>query len=181
MTSSDSRTATAAADHTAALGLGTNLGDRAANLRAALDGLAEIGIIDGESRLYESEPYGFAPQPRFWNMAVRIRTPLAPDRLLRAVKELEIRIGRTPTHRMGPRVIDIDILLYDDERIDEAGLRIPHPGMMDRAFVLAPLLDLDPGLVHPVTGASLAGCLAALGDATITVLGPAHDVLHKAH
>lgn len=177
MTSSDSRTGTAAADCAAALGLGTNLGDRAANLRAALEGLARIAVIDGLSRLYESEPYGFAAQPKFWNMVARIRTNLSPAQLLRAVKDLEARIGRTPTHRMGPRVIDIDILLYDDALVDDAGLRIPHPGLMDRAFVLAPLLDLDPERVHPATGESFAERMAELGSATLTTLGPADEVL----
>jgi 2-amino-4-hydroxy-6-hydroxymethyldihydropteridine diphosphokinase len=177
MTSSDSRTGTVAAERAVALGLGTNLGDRAANLRAALEGLSRIGVIDGVSRLYESEPYGFAAQPRFWNMAVRLRTLQSPAQLLRAVKDLEVRIGRTPTHRMGPRVIDIDILLYDDERVDDAGLHIPHPGLMDRAFVLAPLLDLDPALLHPVTGESLAERLEELGNASLADLGPALDVL----
>lgn len=177
MTLSDSRTGTAAAERAAVLGLGTNVGDRAANLRAALEGLAAIGVIHGVSQVYESEPFGYANQPRFWNMAAVVHTDLSPAELLRAVKELEVRIGRTPTHRMGPRVIDIDILLYDSECFDEAGLHIPHAGLMERAFVLAPLVDLDAALLHPVTGEPLAARLAELGSASLVRLGPADAVL----
>ncbi|MGH7448662.1 MAG: 2-amino-4-hydroxy-6-hydroxymethyldihydropteridine diphosphokinase [Longimicrobiales bacterium] len=178
MTWSAWRIGTAAADARVLLGLGTNLGDRAANLRAAIQALSELGAVDCVSRVYESEPYGFSDQPRFLNMAVRLRTDLAPEALLRALKEREVRIGRAPTHRMGPRVIDIDILFYDDVQLDQPGLNIPHPGVMDRAFVLAPLLDLDIGLSHPATGELLADRLNALNDTSLVPLGAAADVLH---
>lgn len=159
------------------LGLGTNLGDRAAHLHAAITGMAALGTIERASRVYESEPYGFTGQPRFLNMAIRIRTPLGPEALLHAVKDLEVRIGRTPTHRMGPRVIDIDILLYGSDRIETPDFVVPHPGIMDRPFVLAPLLDLDPELRHPVSGEQLAERLAAIGDRSLVTLGSARDVL----
>jgi 2-amino-4-hydroxy-6-hydroxymethyldihydropteridine diphosphokinase len=172
------RIVTDAADGAALLGLGTNLGDRTANLRAAITALGAVGRVERVSRVYESEPYGYVDQPRFLNMAVRLRTALAPDGLLRAVKEIEVRIGRAPTHRMGPRVIDIDILFYDDIQLDAPGLHIPHPGVMDRAFVIAPLLDLDIGLRHPASGELLAERVISLNDSSLVPLGAAADVLH---
>jgi 2-amino-4-hydroxy-6-hydroxymethyldihydropteridine diphosphokinase len=171
------RIVTAGTDAAALLGLGTNLGDRAAHLRAALEGLGGLGSVERVSRVYESEPYGYVDQPRFLNMAVLLRTVLPPDALLGALKELEVRIGRVPTHRMGPRVIDIDILFYDDVQIEAEGLRIPHPGVMDRAFVIAPLLDLDIGLRHPVSGVLLADRVIVLNDSALVPLGAAADVL----
>src|SRR5690606_38236808 len=145
------RIVTAGTERAALLGLGTNLGNRTANLRAAIAALGELGVVERLSRVYESEPYGYVDQPRFLNMAVLLRTPLEPAALLGEVKSIEERIGRAPTHRMGPRVIDIDILFYDDLELDTPALRIPHRGVMDRAFVLAPLLDLDIGLRHPAS------------------------------
>jgi 2-amino-4-hydroxy-6-hydroxymethyldihydropteridine diphosphokinase len=172
------RIATGATDGAVLLGLGTNVGDRAANLRTALAGLSELGSVECVSRVYESEPYGYIDQPRFLNMAALLRTRLQPEELLRALKDLEVRIGRAPTHRMGPRVIDIDILFYDDVRLDAPTLRIPHPGVMDRAFVLGPLLDIDIGLRHPITGELLAERVIALNDSSLVPLGAAADVLH---
>lgn len=172
------RIATGAAEGAALLGLGTNVGDRAANLRTAITALGAVGVVERVSRVYESEPYGYVDQPRFLNMAVLLRTQLPPEELLRAVKDLEVRIGRAPTHRMGPRVIDIDILFYDDVQIDTPTLRIPHPGVMDRAFVLAPLLDLDIGMRHAVSGELLAERVIALEDSSLVALGAAADVLH---
>jgi 2-amino-4-hydroxy-6-hydroxymethyldihydropteridine diphosphokinase len=174
------RTGTAAAEHAALLGLGTNLGDRTANLRAAVVGLRTLGSVVTLSRVYESEPYGYADQPRFLNMAVKLRTELAPADLLAAVKALETRIGRVPARRMGPRLIDIDILFYDSMVVDAPDLRIPHPGVMDRAFVLAPLLDLEIGMRHPVTAVLLADRMVELDDHSLAPLGSARDVLHLA-
>ena len=171
------RIGTVAADARVLLGLGSNLGDRTAHLRAAIDGLAALGSIECVSRVYESDPYGDPDQPRFLNMAVCLRTALQPLELLVALKELEVRIGRRPTRPMGPRIIDLDILFYDDLQLAEPGLRIPHAGIMDRAFVLAPLLDLDIGLRHPATGELLADRMSALEDSSLTPLGAAVDVL----
>jgi 7,8-dihydro-6-hydroxymethylpterin-pyrophosphokinase len=110
-------------------------------------------------------------------MAVTLRTALAPEALLGALKGLEARLGREPTHRMGPRIIDMDILFYDDMQFTGPGLHIPHAGVMERAFVLAPLLDLDIGLRHPATGELLADRLSALDDSSLVPLGAAADVL----
>jgi 2-amino-4-hydroxy-6-hydroxymethyldihydropteridine diphosphokinase len=176
--SCDWRIVTAAAERLALLGLGTNLGERESNLRVAITGLAGIGTVDRLSRVYESEPFGYVDQPLFLNMAVRLRTTLEPEALLAALKELEARMGREPAPRMGPRIIDIDILFYDDVQLDTDDLRIPHPGIMDRAFVLAPLLDLEIGLEHPVTGELLAERVMALDESVLVPLGSAADILH---
>lgn len=142
------------------LGLGSNLGDRGANLRRALAGAGALGTVTALSTVYESEPVGYTDQPPFWNMAARLRTEVPPRPLLAALKEVERAVGREPTFPGGPRVIDIDLLLYDEEHVRE-GLEVPHPRMLERAFVLRPLVELDPDLVHPVSGARLADVLAA--------------------
>lgn len=175
---SDWRIATGVAEGAALLGLGTNLGDREANLRAAIAGLGELGTVEGLSRVYESEPHGYHDQPLFLNMAVLLHTSLPPAALLAALKDIEVRIGRAPSRRMGPRVIDIDILFYDEARLDGPDLQVPHPGVMDRAFVLAPLLDLNIGLRHPVTGELLADRIMDLNDTSLVPLGSAADVLN---
>lgn len=106
---------------------------------------------------------GDADQPVFWNLVVRLRTVLEPLPLLAALKQVEHRIGRRPTHRFGPRVIDLDLLLDARHRVVTPELEVPHPRIMERAFVLLPLAELDPELVHPVTGVRIADRLAAGG------------------
>ncbi|HEX7092016.1 MAG TPA: 2-amino-4-hydroxy-6-hydroxymethyldihydropteridine diphosphokinase [Longimicrobiales bacterium] len=138
------------------LGLGTNLGDRESNLREALRRLAELVRIEAVSSVYESEPVGFRAQPDFWNLVVRGQTELGPRALLGAIQEIERMMGRRPSFRNAPRVIDIDILLYDDVELDLPELSIPHPRMLERAFVLRPLAELAPGLVYPRTGRTIA-------------------------
>lgn len=158
------RTATAGCRVAAVyLGLGTNLGDREENLRHALARLAEVVEIEAVSAVYASEPVGYTEQPEFWNMAVRARTELAPRELLRRTRAIERAMGRVPTFRNGPRLIDIDLLLYGREHVGEVELEVPHPRMLERAFVLRPLLDLDPALTHPITGVALAERAAVPG------------------
>jgi 2-amino-4-hydroxy-6-hydroxymethyldihydropteridine diphosphokinase len=159
------------------LALGSNAGDRAAHLSDAVRGLRGILEVDGVSSVYETDPFGVLEQPVFWNMAVAGRTRLEPEALLAAVKALEQRIGRTATYRMGPREIDIDVLLHGSRALTTETLTVPHPGLSERAFVLQPLLELEPGLVHPVTGERLSGRLAALGSRGVRRLGAAADVL----
>jgi 2-amino-4-hydroxy-6-hydroxymethyldihydropteridine diphosphokinase len=161
------------------LGLGTNLGDRVANLGAALTGLATRVTIDACSDVYETEPIGIREQPRFLNMAVRARALLAPVDLLHAVKQLERDMGRVTTVRMGPRIIDIDVLLYGGVVLEDAELSLPHPGLLHRPFVLRPLLDLDPELRHPVSGERLAQRLEQLnpGAGALLRLGSAADII----
>jgi 2-amino-4-hydroxy-6-hydroxymethyldihydropteridine diphosphokinase len=142
------------------LALGSNLGDRPANLRAALEALPpEVRLMD-ESPVYETPPWGYADQPAFLNMAVKAETGLAPRELLAYLKGIEIRLGRTPTFRNGPRQIDIDILFLDDLVLDEDGLIIPHPRLHERAFVLVPLADVAAQVVHPVLKKSVLELLA---------------------
>ena len=131
---------------TAYLALGSNLGDRMAHLRGAVERLrAARGItVLRIAPVYESEPVGVEEQPWFLNSVLEISTTLAPEQLLEATKEVERSVGRTPTFRWGPRVIDVDILLYDGVQTDSERLTIPHPRMAERLFVLLPLRDLLP-------------------------------------
>ncbi|MBD0349247.1 MAG: 2-amino-4-hydroxy-6-hydroxymethyldihydropteridine diphosphokinase [Thermoleophilia bacterium] len=149
---------------TAYIGLGANLGDREAALRSALDALAETpGIaVEAVSRMRETEPLGFADQPRFLNAAARLVTELPPRALLERLLAVERQLGRTRGGlRWGPRTIDIDLLLYDDAVVQERGLSVPHPRLAERRFVLQPLAELDPGLIVPGRGA-VADLLAGL-------------------
>jgi 2-amino-4-hydroxy-6-hydroxymethyldihydropteridine diphosphokinase len=142
--------------HTAYIAIGTNLGDRLANLRAALAALApEIKALD-ESPVYETEPWGYVDQPPFLNMALRAGTDLAPHDLLDRLKGIEATLGRIPSFHNGPRLIDLDILFYDDLVLDTPALVIPHPRLHERAFVLVPLAKIAPDLVHPVLSLSVA-------------------------
>jgi 2-amino-4-hydroxy-6-hydroxymethyldihydropteridine diphosphokinase len=141
--------------HIIYLALGTNLGDRPANLRAAIDAFApDIRVLD-ESPVYETEPWGYADQPSFLNRVVRAETELTPTDLLGRLKEIESTLGRVPSFRNGPRLIDLDILFYDDLILDTPPLVIPHPSLHKRAFVLVPLGTIAPALVHPVLGLSV--------------------------
>ncbi len=160
--------------HSVYLGLGSNLGDRAAHLAAALRGLAAAGVaLRRCSPLYETEPVGVRDQPWFLNLVVEAETALGPTALLGAAKAIERAVGRTRGRRWGPRVVDVDILLYDDWRVDtqEPWLTIPHPEMWRRRFVLLPLHDLRPDLRAP-DGTPLATWLEALAAADAAVVGP---------
>jgi 2-amino-4-hydroxy-6-hydroxymethyldihydropteridine diphosphokinase len=157
-----SKTGTAGPDDTTAwLGLGTNLGDPGRNLAAALHGLASAGTIEAISSVWASEPVGYRDQPGFWNLVVRLRTPLTAPALLLMSQRIEADVGRRATFPQGPRIIDIDLLLFGEAVIDEPRLRVPHPKMLERAFVLRPLLELDPDLVHPQSGERLKERLEA--------------------
>jgi 2-amino-4-hydroxy-6-hydroxymethyldihydropteridine diphosphokinase len=144
------------------LALGTNLGDRMANLAAARQALAPDVTVLAESPIYETPPWGVADQPMFLNQVVAARTDLAPLGLLALLKRLETEMGRRPGVRYGPRLIDMDILFYDDHIIHEPGLDIPHLRVPERAFVLVPLADLAPDLHHPVLGVSVSELLAKI-------------------
>jgi 2-amino-4-hydroxy-6-hydroxymethyldihydropteridine diphosphokinase len=127
----------------ARLGLGSNLGDAAGNVEAALAALSELGRVAARSALYASAPWGVTDQPEFVNAAALLETPLAPHELLAGLQALEARLGRTASYRWGPRAIDLDILAYDDLHLDEPELTIPHARLFERAFALAPLAEID--------------------------------------
>ena len=139
---------------TAFVGIGSNLGDREGNLRRAVELLsAEDGIdIVSVSEIRETDPVGPVEQAPFLNGAVRIETDLAPRELLQRLLGVEQRLGRVREERWGPRTIDLDLLLYGDEVVDEPGLTVPHPRLHERRFALEPLSDLAPGLEIPGNG-----------------------------
>ena len=136
------------------LGLGTNLGDRTGNLRKALL-LAQSGQPPALSQVYETEPWGVADQPTFLNTVAEVATTLDPEGLLGVCKEVEQRMGRQPGLRWGPRLIDIDVLLFGDLIVRLPHLEIPHPRLHIRAFALIPLAELVPDTVHPGTGSTI--------------------------
>jgi 2-amino-4-hydroxy-6-hydroxymethyldihydropteridine diphosphokinase len=146
------------------VGLGSNLGDREGAIRRALELLAAAGDIEIEavSSLRETDPVGYEDQPRFLNGAAALRTELAPRAVLQRLQDVERQLGRDRSGpRFGPRTIDLDLLLYDGRRLDEPGLRIPHPRLAERRFVLEPLAELDSGLEVPGRG-SVQALLAGL-------------------
>jgi 2-amino-4-hydroxy-6-hydroxymethyldihydropteridine diphosphokinase len=154
------------------IGIGANLGDPAAQCR---DAVARIAATPGVrvlrcSSLYRSEPVGPADQGWFVNAVAEVRTDLAPEPFFEALKAIERQMGRTSGPRWGPRVIDLDILLYGQEVVDREGLTIPHPEMHRRRFVLAPLCELASYAVHPAFGVSARGLLDRLTDTGVVEL-----------
>lgn len=150
--------------HRIYLGLGSNLGDRLANLGAAAAALPTAVEVLRQSPIYETEPWGYADQPAFLNCVIEAQTLLEPPALLAYLKQIEASLGRTPTFRYGPRCIDLDILFYDDLILETAGLTIPHPRLHERAFVLAPLADLAANLRHPVLGKRVEDLLSEVNQ-----------------
>lgn len=146
------------------LGLGTNLGNRKLNLRKALEALSSRVEIIKVSPIYETAPVGFTEQPLFLNIAIAGKTRLKPRTLLEFAKQIEVNMGRKPGPLNAPRPIDIDILLYDDKVINSEDLIIPHPRLTVRAFVLVPLNDIAPELVHPDNKRKIKQLLKDLGE-----------------
>lgn len=133
------------------LGIGSNLGDREANIQRALSLLSENGMhILKQSSLMETAPVGGPPQGNYLNAALKVETALAPEKLLKVLKSIERKLGRKKTVRNGPRPIDIDILLYDNIHINIPTLTIPHPRMRERAFVMNPLTEIEPEIVNQI-------------------------------
>jgi 2-amino-4-hydroxy-6-hydroxymethyldihydropteridine diphosphokinase len=132
------------------LSLGSNIGDRGANLQATIERLSQVGNVLAVSSFYETEPMEVTSQPWFLNCAVSLETDKSPSQLLRGVLAIEQAMGRRRTQDKGPRNIDIDVLLYGDLVVGEKGLHIPHPGLSERRFVLEPLAEIDPEAWHPV-------------------------------
>ena len=132
------------------LSLGSNVGDRAANLNTAIGRLDSLGKVIAVSSFYETEPVEFTAQPWFLNCAVELDTEKMPKQLLAAILAIEMQMGRRRAQKKGPRTLDIDILLFGDSIIKTKGLTIPHPAMQERRFVLEPLAEIAPEARHPV-------------------------------
>jgi 2-amino-4-hydroxy-6-hydroxymethyldihydropteridine diphosphokinase len=147
-------------EHIVYLALGSNLGERLEILKQAISSLTPQMEVKSKSQVYETPPWGYEAQPRFLNQVVRAQTYLDPERLLKHLKRLEVALGRKASFPNGPRLIDLDILFYDDLVLDTPSLVIPHPRLQERAFVLLPLMDIAPDLVHPVTRQTVREMLA---------------------
>jgi len=150
-------------EHIVYLALGSNLDNRLANLKQAVAALPPQMEVRAKSHVYETPPWGYEDQPRFLNQVIKVITYLEPEPLLKHLKRLEVTLGRKASFQNGPRLIDIDILFYDDLILNTASLVIPHPRLQERGFVLLPLMDIDPGLVHPANKKSVRE-MAALSD-----------------
>lgn len=161
--------------HTIYLSLGTNLGDREANLKAVLHHLSASVKVLKRSSIYETPPWGYDEQPAFLNQVIRAETDLSPVDLLNFLKLVETEMGRVPTFRFGPRNIDIDILFYDEMVFDNTNLTIPHPRLEGRAFVLVPLVDISPALQHPLLGKTVKELLNETDSSGIRLYKRAND------
>jgi 2-amino-4-hydroxy-6-hydroxymethyldihydropteridine diphosphokinase len=154
------------------LGLGSNLGDRNEHLRQAVKALLPKVIVVRLSAVYDTAPVLVTDQPRFHNIVAMCDTTLDPHALLAYVKRIEMDLGRVPGTRYGPRVIDVDILIYGQIVLETPDLTIPHPRLVERGFVLAPLAEIAPDLRHPVLGLTMRELASVVAQQDVRAIGP---------
>jgi 2-amino-4-hydroxy-6-hydroxymethyldihydropteridine diphosphokinase len=147
-------------EHIVYLALGSNLGNRLSNLKEAIAALPPQMEVKAKSPVYETPPWGYENQPKFLNQVIKAKTYLDPEPLLKHLKRLEVALGRKESFPNGPRLIDMDILFFDDLILNTPTLIIPHPRLHERGFVLLPLMDISPDLVHPISKKSVRELVA---------------------
>lgn len=148
-------------NHIVYLALGSNLGDRLSNLKEAISSLPPQMDVKAKSHVYETPPWGYENQSPFYNQVLKGKTYLGPEALLKHLKRLEVALGRKASFQNGPRLIDIDILFYDDLVMNTPVITLPHPRLHERGFVLLPLMDIAPELIHPVRQKSVQEMIAS--------------------
>ncbi len=158
--------------HDIYLSLGSNLGDRLVNLQHAISALPPKVQPGLKSSVYETLPWGYTDQPTFLNQVIKADTALDPLDLLEYLKQTEVHLGRQETFRFGPRLIDMDILFYDDLVMDTPILTIPHPRITERAFVLVPLAEIAPALCHPALGKTIKELIIGVDLGSIGLFQP---------
>ena len=164
------------------LGLGSNLGDRKLNLAQAVELISRHVEVQQLSSIYETEPVGYSEQPLFLNAVLRIATQLSPRRLLKLVKEIEAASGRIPSFPNAPRPLDIDILFYGNKVVSSPKLTIPHPRLTERAFVLVPLAELAPEMLHPESGKTVRELINDLGTISgVYKWAEAEELVNRRH
>jgi len=147
-------------DHIVYISLGSNLGNRSHNLKEAIASLRPQMDVKAKSKVYETPPWGYTEQDKFLNQVIKVKTYVEPESLLKHLKRLEVALGRQPTFHYGPRLIDLDILFFDNLILNTPSLTLPHPHLHERSFVLVPMMDIAPDLVHPLKNKSIRELLA---------------------
>jgi 2-amino-4-hydroxy-6-hydroxymethyldihydropteridine diphosphokinase len=155
--------------HILYLSLGSNLGDRLTNLHIAISSLPPNIQLIAQSSIYETEPWGYSNQPVFLNLVIKAKTTLEPYKVLAYIKDIENSMGRLETFRFGPRLIDLDILFYDDLVLDSPQLTIPHPRLIERAFMLVPLAEIAPELHHPILRKTIQQLISTVDASSVKI------------